>query len=217
MPDEIRIVVADDHPLVRKGLLQVIESEPTLKVVGEADNGEAAFDQIELLNPQIAVLDIDMPKLDGFAVMRQIQSKRIRVDVAFLTIHGGEDMFHAAMDLGAKGYILKESALIEIVNGLLAIAAGKYYVSPSLTTYLLNRHRSAKAFVESQPGLNGLAPAERRILLLIANYKSSKEIADELCIHYRTVENRRTAICQKLGLHGTNALLKFALQHKSQL
>jgi DNA-binding NarL/FixJ family response regulator len=217
MPDEIRIVVADDHPLVRKGLLQVIESEPTLRVVGEADNGAAAFDQIELLSPQIAVLDIDMPKLDGFAVMRQIQSKRIRVDVAFLTIHGGEDMFHAAMDLGAKGYILKESALIEIVNGLLAIAAGKYYVSPALTTYLLTRHRSAKAFAAGHPGINSLAPAERRILLLIANYKSSKEIADELCIHYRTVENRRTAICQKLGLHGTNALLKFALQHKSQL
>jgi len=217
MGDEIRILIADDHPIVRHGLRQVIESDPKLKVVAEADDGSAAVARIDQWRPEIAVLDIDMPKLDGFEVLRQIQSRRIAIDVVFLTIHGKEDLFQAAMDLGAKGYILKESALVEIVSGLKAVSAGKYYVSPSLMTYLLRRKRDAAAFEQSEPALSRLTSAERTMLRMIANDRSSKEIANELCIHYRTVENRRTLICQKLGLHGSNALLKFTLQHRSEL
>jgi DNA-binding NarL/FixJ family response regulator len=119
------------------------------------------------------------------------------------------------MDLGVNGYILKESALSEITNGLMAVAAGQYYVSSALTAFLLRRHGHAAA--EGLAGLGALSESERRILRMIAHGKSSKEIADELCIHYRTVENRRTAICQKLGLRGSNALLKFALQNKAEL
>jgi DNA-binding NarL/FixJ family response regulator len=217
MTHEIRIVIADDHPVVRKGLRQVIEGDPELKVVAEADNGEAALAQIQELKPAIAVLDIDMPKLDGFAVAREIQKKRLPVQVVFLTIHGQEDLFHAAMDLGVKGYILKESAVTEIASGLRAVAAGRHYVTASLTAYLLARRSRAQAFAQSRPGLNDLTTTERRILRMIADSKSSKEIAAELFIHYRTVENHRTNICQKLGLHGHNALLKFALHHESEL
>lgn len=195
----------------------MIEEDPKLVVIGEAGDGESALAQIEQLRPDIAVLDIDMPKLDGLAIATEVRSKRLLVDIVFLTMHGGVDLFHAAMDLGARAYILKHSAVLEIVNGLLAVAAGQHYVSAPLTTHLLNRIRQTETFERSEPRLGSLTTSERQILRLIANTRSSKQIAEELCIHYRTVENRRTLICQKLGLHGNNALLKFALEHKLEL
>jgi DNA-binding NarL/FixJ family response regulator len=121
------------------------------------------------------------------------------------------------MDLGAKGYILKESAVTEIVNGIKSVASGHHFVTPALTGHLLYRRQRAQQLTEARPGLSSLTPTEHRILQLVAAYKSSKEIAAELFIHYRTVENHRTNICQKLGLSGPHALLKFALQHKDEL
>jgi DNA-binding NarL/FixJ family response regulator len=217
MENEIRVLIADDHPVVRRGLRQTIEADPRLKVVAEAGDGEAALVQIQEQKPAIAVVDVDMPRLDGLGVAREIRKKRLPVEVVFLTIHGEEDLFHAAMDLGSKGYLLKDSALTEIVKALRAVAEGNYYVTPSLTAYLLHRRTRAQAFTLEQPGLGDLTPTERRILGMVAEGKSSKSIAEELFIHYRTVENHRTNICQKLGLQGHNALFKFALQHKSEL
>ncbi len=217
MADEVRILVADDHPVLRKGLRQVIESDPKLKVIAEAGDGEAALAGIQELKPDIAVLDLDMPKLDGFGVAKEIQRRKIPVRIVFLTIHSEEDLFHAAMDLGAKGYILKESALTELAHGLRAVAEGQHYVTASLTAYLLNRRGRAAALAQIHPALNDLTPTERRVLRAVAGYRSSKDIAAELFLHYRTVENHRTNICRKLGLQGSNALLKFALEHKSEL
>jgi DNA-binding NarL/FixJ family response regulator len=217
MTDEVRIVIADDHPVLRRGLRQVIEGDPKLKVVAEADDGEAALAHVRGLKPDIVVLDLDMPKLDGFGVAREIRKSRIPVRIIFLTIHGEEDLFHAAMDLGAMGYILKESALDEITHGLRAVANGQHYVSTSLTAYLLHRRSLTAALAQSQPALAGLTPTERSVLRAIADYKSNKAIAAELFIHYRTVENHRNNICRKLGLHGAHALLKFALEHKYEL
>ena len=214
---EIRVVIADDHPVVRRGLRQAIEADPRLKVVAETGDGEAALAQIQELQPAIAVVDVDMPRLDGFGVAREIRKKRLPVDIVFLTIHGEEDLFHAAMDLGSKGYLLKDSALTEIVTALRAVAEGNYYVTPSLTAHLLQRRSRAQAFASEQPRLSDLTPTERRILNMVAEGKSSKSIAEELFIHYRTVENHRTNICQKLGLQGHNALFRFALQHKLEL
>ena len=217
MISEIRIVIADDHPIVLKGFRQVIEGDPQLKVVAEAGDGEAALERIQELNPDIAILDVDIPKLDGFGVAREIRKRRLSVEVVFLTIHDEEDLFHSAIDLGAKGYILKESAVIEIATGLRAVAAGQFYVTASLMPYLLHRRNLAQDLTKTRPSLTELTATERRILQMVADSKSSKEIAGELFIHYRTVENHRTNICQKLGLRGHNALLKFALQQKPKL
>lgn len=217
MSNEISVVIADDHPIVRQGLRQTIEADPRLKVLAEANDGEEAIELIERLKPEIAVLDVDMPKLDGFGVARELQKRRLSVKIVFLTIHSEEDLFQAAMDLGASGYILKDSALFEIVNGIKAVSEGKYFVTPSLTSFLVSRHRRAQSFEQNEPNLARLTPTERRIVQMIADYKSNKEIAAELFIHYRTVETHRTNICQKLDLRGYNALLKFALEHKSEL
>jgi DNA-binding NarL/FixJ family response regulator len=217
MANELRVAIADDHPLLRKGLRQVLEADPNIKVVLEAGDGEVLLSEIELSRTQIAIVDIDMPKQDGFAVAEEINKRKLPVDVVFLTIHEEEAIFHAAMDLGIRGYILKDSALVEIVDAIRTIAAGQFYVSPPLITYLVHRRDRSQALLETAPGLKGLTASERRILHMIAENKSSKEIGAELFIHYRTVENHRVNICQKLGLHGTNSLLRFALQHKSEL
>jgi DNA-binding NarL/FixJ family response regulator len=214
---EIRIVVADDHPIVRQGLRQAMEAERGLKVVAEATDGLMALDQIKSLKPEVAVLDIDMPELDGFGVVRALRSERIDVEVVFLTIHRDEDFLNEAINLGAKGYVLKDSALTDIVNCVKLVASGQHYVSPALTNLLLNRQRRAASLSQRKPELKDLSPAERRVLKLLAEYKTSREIAAELFISHRTVETHRTNICNKLEIRGNHSLMKFALAHKSEL
>lgn len=216
MRDEIRIMIADDHPIFRQGLRQVIERDPRLRVIAEAEDGEAALEQIEKLQPQIALLDLDMPELDGFAVARRVREAGWPVTIVFLTMHKDEMHFNEALDLGAKGYVVKDSAAADVVNCLKTVAAGQNYISPSLSTLLLSRHQQAHA-LPRQPGLQDLTATERRILALLAEYKTSKQIADDLGVSVRTVENHRAHICQKLDLRGSHALVKFAIQHKSEL
>jgi DNA-binding NarL/FixJ family response regulator len=217
MKSEIRIVMADDHPIVRQGLRQMIEVDRSLSIVAEAGDGAAALELIEKHLPDVAVLDIDMPEMDGFAVARAIGQRRLAVEVIFLTMHSEDELFQAAMDLGVKGYVLKDSAVTDIVAGIKSVAAGRPYLSPSLSAQLLGYRRRAADFSKSQPGLKDLSPTERRILKLIAEDKTSKEIAEQLFVSPRTIETHRSNICKKLGLHGSLALVKFAVAHKSEL
>jgi DNA-binding NarL/FixJ family response regulator len=217
MANPVSIPIADDHPVLRRGLRQVIEADPSLRVVAETGDGEATLEQIQALRPDVAVLDIDMPKLSGFDVLREMRKRRLESHVIFLTLHADEALFNEAIELGARGYILKDTALTAIVDGIKAVAAGQHYVTPSLTTLLVRHRDRARDFTARQPGLADLTPTERRILGLIATGQSSKEIADALFIHYRTVENHRVNIAQKLGLRGHNAVLKFALEHRLEL
>jgi DNA-binding NarL/FixJ family response regulator len=217
MANEITIVIADDHPIARKGLRQIIEEEADLRVIGEAADGEASLALLEKLQPHLAVLDLDMPKLDGFAVATEIRKRNLAVKLLVLTIHCEVDLLHRAMDLGAMGYILKESALIEIVNGIRSVAAGRLFVTPSMTADLLQYRARAQALDRSTPELGNLTVSERRILTMVAEGKSTKVIAAELYVDPRTVETHRASICHKLHLGGTNSLLRFALEHKSEL
>lgn len=217
MGDEIRVVIADDHPILRRGLEQVIEADPRLRVVGAADDGEAALEQIQAQRPDVAVLDVDMPKLDGFGVLRKMHEQRSTTSVIFLTLHADEELFNEAIELGAKGYVLKENAPNAIVEAIAAVAAGQHYVTPSLSGHLLRHRARARELEERRPGLSSLTPTERRILQLVARGETSKEIAKQLSVHYRTVENYRVSIAQKLGLQGHNAVLKFALRHRGEL
>lgn len=214
MKAEIKIVIADDHPIFRRGLRQIIETEPQIKVVAEADDGEMALAAVQEHTPQVAILDVDMPNRDGFEVLQIIRARRLPIAVIFLTMHKDERIFNKALDLGVAGYVLKDSAITEIVASVKAVAAGQNYVSPALSTSLLKRAARATS---PPPGLDDLTPTERRVLKLIAAYKTSKEIATELFISTRTVEHHRANICTKLSLKGSHALLKFALDHQEKL
>lgn len=216
--NEIHILIADDHPLMRKGLRLSVEEDPGLKVVGEAPDGEIALSLITEFRPHVALLDIEMPKLDGMGVAREIFKRGLKTEIIFLTFHSNQDLFQSAMELGCKGYILKDSAVQEVVAGIHTVASGRPYISSAITANLLQKRNEAAP--KSSHSLTAhLTPAERRIMQLIANGKTSKEIGAELSIHYRTVENHRTNICRKLELdgEGANALLRFALQNKSLL
>jgi DNA-binding NarL/FixJ family response regulator len=217
MKNEIRIVIADDHPLMRQGLRQIIEIEPNLQVVGEAGNGNEALAIIEELKPDVAILDVDMPHQDGFQVARALAAKKNPAAIIFLTIHSEEQMFHAALDLGAKGYVLKDSAIDDIVTAINEAVAGRTFTSLPMTTYFTRRQNYNHVPDEQQLGLRQLTPTECRILKLLADYKTNKDIAEELSVSPRTVETHRARICQKLNLQGSHALMKFAVQYKSLL
>ena len=171
MDDKVKIVIADDHPIVRQGLRQMIEADRNLTVVGEASDGETALQLIETHQPDVAVLDIDMPRIGGFDVVRELERKKIRVKIIFLTMHTEEEVFQTAIDLGVGGYVLKDSATNDIVAGIKSIAAGKPFISPAMSALLLNRRRRAQKLESEKPELDLLTPTERRILKLIAEDK----------------------------------------------
>ena len=214
---KLRIVIADDHPMFRVGMRETIESEPGFKVVGEAGDGEQALEMISRMRPAIAILDVSMPKLDGLALARKLVAQAPAVGVILVTMYREQKLFTEALEAGVKGYVLKDSAVTDIISCIKAVAAGQNYASPELTTYLVKRVRQAETVGSGRSDLEGLTTTELRILSLLAEYKTSKEIAQELFISPRTVDTHRNNICQKLNIHGSHALVKFALQHKDLL
>ena len=214
MNEEVTVLIADDHPIFRKGLSQVVAAEPGFRVVMEADNGVAALRYIRELKPRVAVIDLSMPQLDGLAVARSVRDQKLPVQVIFLTMHNDEDAVHDALEAGISGYVLKDSAVDEVVASIRSVVAGKPYLSAGISSHLVGRWRKTETLARSQPAVAGLTPAERRIMQLIAEYKTSKEIADILCVSPRTVENHRANICTKLELRGSHALIRFAVENR---
>jgi DNA-binding NarL/FixJ family response regulator len=217
MSSEITIILVDDHPIVRKGLREVIEEDKRLRVVAEANNGREALEAIEKFRPEVTILDVDMPVMNGFDTARAIKAGKLATEIIFMTMHRDEDLFNEAIDLGAKGFVLKDSALNDIIECIKTVAASEHYASHALTKFLINRSRRAVGLTEQQPTVKDLTPTERRILKLIAENMTSKEIGEEIFISPRTVEKHRQNICQKLDLQGSHSLFKFAIQHKSEL
>jgi len=209
------VVIADDHPLFREGLREVLEADGSFEIVGEAGDGEQAMSLVRARRPAIAVLDLEMPKASGLAAAEAIRSEDLDVAAVILTMHRDEGMLRRALDLGVRGYVLKDSAVAEIVACLHMVSAGKPYVSPALTGALLDRR--AEAPLSELAAVGDLTPAERRVLRLIARGMTSPEIAGELGNSPKTIENHRSHICAKLGLSGPHALLRFALEHKALL
>lgn len=210
-------MVVDDHPLLRHGLCDVIEKTRHFKIVGEASDGEEALQKLAHLKPQIVILDIDMPQLNGLQTIRAIRELPFPVKVIILTMYNEEDMFNAAMDLGAKAYVLKDNAPTDIVAALKKVESGETFLSASLLEAGQRRSDRVQELLRGKPPIEALTPAERRILKLIGEDFTSKQIADRLKLSVRTVDKHREHICNKLNLHGTHSLLKFAFDNNACL
>ena len=213
----VRVAIVDDHPLFRQGLMQVLAGDSRYRCVGEAGDGTAALELIARERPEVAVLDVNLPGLSGLEVVRLVQERRLPTKLVVLTMCNDEETFNRAMDLGALGFVLKENAVAEVLEGIHAAAHGRHYLSPSISGYLLHRHDRERLLLSERPGLEQLTKAERRILRLIALNKTSREIATELFVSPRTIETHRANICSKLGLRGSHRLLQFALENRSAL
>jgi len=210
-----RLVIADDHPIFRQGLVKVIQETEGFEVVGEAEDGNKALGLIDRLHPALAVVDIGMPVMGGLELVRAAAARSLKTVFVVLTMYNDEEYLREALSLGVKGYLLKESASTELIQCLRAVVAGKHYVSSAFSEYLLAHPGNDDGGPAT--GLRKLSPTERRILRLLSANKTSKEIADELHISFRTVNNHRAHICEKLKLEGHHRLLQFALEHKSLL
>ena len=215
--DDVAIAIAEDHPFFRDGLRRALETEKGLRVVAEASDGRTAFDDILSLKPDVAILDIGLPGIDGCALARRIRQAGLRLEIIFLTICNDEEMFEEALRSDVKGYLLKDCTASEIVRCVRAVCAGQIYASPAMATYLAGKARRIEQFSEAVPGLRLLTPHERAILARIAQDKSSKEIAGELGIAPKTVDAHRLNICRKLEIRGNHVLSRFAAQHKEKI
>jgi two-component system response regulator NreC len=217
MTARITVLIADDHPIFRAGLRQVIEADAGVRVVAEAGTGDEALASIESVGPDLAVLDIDMPGRDGLEVARALRDRRSATRVIVLTLHKDDWFLNAALDAGVHGYVPKESAATEIAAAIRSVHAGQQYVSPVVSSLLINRRQRAEALARELPALDALTPAEMKVLKLLAEVKTTKQIAEALCLSPRTVEHHRTSIAAKLDLRGSLALTRFAVKHQSAL
>ncbi len=211
----LQVYVVDDHPIFRAGLVRIIASDPDLEVCGEAGDGTSAWDAMHESQPDVAVLDIDIPKPNGLELARRLSA--LAVPVVILTMYKERNMFDAAMAEGVRGYVLKENAAEDVIAAIKTVAADDHYLTPSINHYLLERRRRIDDLQQGMPGLSELTPTERRVLKMVARNLTSKEIASDLYVSPRTVETHRSRIAQKLGVTGVNGLLHFAIKHRFEL
>ncbi|HMS64689.1 MAG TPA: response regulator transcription factor [Ignavibacteria bacterium] len=215
--NKINIVMADDHPIFRSGLRQVIEEEANINILGEADNGEKAIELIEKFNPDIVLLDIEMPRMTGLEVLREIGKMKVKPKAIFLSVYADEDIFDEAMELGISGYILKDSAINDVVECINKVNEGNYYISPGVSNLLLSQKERQKKFKNTDSVFSKLTKTEITILNLISEGNTSKDISEKLGSSFKTIENHRSNISNKLDLKGVNSLIKFAIEHRSDL
>ncbi|OGO66880.1 MAG: hypothetical protein A2Z49_08460 [Chloroflexi bacterium RBG_19FT_COMBO_56_12] len=207
----IKVLIADDHAIVRTGLRALLKSEPTLELVGEATGGYEAIELVGKTHPDILVLDLSMPDLDGIAVTKQIKPQYPDLRILFLTVHEDEALLREAIKAGTSGYILKRAAEAELIAAIRIIMRGDLYVEPSMVRALLSD--SLKPVCEQHELVEPLTPREIEVLQLIVQGYTNRQIGKELNISMRTVEGHRSNLVEKLGLHSRVELVRYARQH----
>ena len=213
----ISVIVSDDHPVFRRGLVDLISSDNSFEIIGEAENGIEALELIKRLKPDIAVIDLSMPGLGGLEVIKEIRKIDQRTGFVVLTVYSDTEYVDKAIDMDVKGYILKDDTESDLVTCMKAVANGGSYVSTFISQHLINKIKRIKDLENTKPSINSLTKTERIVLKLTSENKSCKETALEMNISPKTVENHRKNISSKLNLKGRNKLLQFAIEHKSSL
>jgi len=211
----IRILLVDDHPIFRAGLRALLESQPDVQVVGEAGNGAEAIDRANELRPDIILLDISMPDVDGLEALRRMQADHVPGRVLVLTMHAENEYLFQVLESGGYGYVLKQGVDTDLFTAIRTVAAGDIFLYPSATALLLSRYREQKRTLEetadgSHP--DGLSDREREVLSLTAQGYSSQEIGDQLALSAKTVETYRIRVMRKLNLRHRSDLVRYALR-----
>ena len=209
---KIRILLADDHNLIRGGLRLVIEQQPDLIVVGEAGDGRQAVSLATSLKPDVAVLDIGMPNLNGIEAAKQIREGESGAAVVILSMYSDETYILRALKAGARGYLLKDSAEADLVRAIRSVAEGKSFFSPTVSRVLLEDYMRKLQRTGGESSYDLLTPREREVLQLVAEGKSNKEVADMLNVSVYTVETHRGNLMEKLKLNGVPELILYAVR-----
>lgn len=208
----IRIILADDHTIIRSGLRLLLEQQPDFKVVAEANDGREAVQLVSKHRPEVAVLDIGMPQLNGIEATRQIVAEGSPTQVVILSMHSDEGYVLRALKAGARAYILKNSAEADLIRAVQAVAEGKSFFSPVISKMLLEDYMRQVRTKSVEDSYDLLTPREREILQLLAEGHTNKEVANSLNLSLHTVETHRANILEKLNLHGTPELILYAVR-----
>ncbi len=208
---DTKVLLADDHAILREGIRMVLDAQPGITVIGEAEDGRQALEMVEKLQPDVVVMDIAMPNLNGAEATRQIRRRFPRVQVVILTMHENQQYLAQIVNAGAIGCVLKRSAGTELVTAVKAAARGESYFSPTLSTMMLDVYRMRLA-EQGEDELSMLTEREREVLQLVAEGKTNQEIADQLVVSIKTVQTHRMHIMEKLGAHDRTDLVKHAIR-----
>jgi two-component system response regulator NreC len=209
--EPIRILIADDHNVVRSGLRVLLDSQADLQVVEEAGTGEETVERTVALRPDICLLDIGMPGINGLEAARQIREQAPEVRIIVLTMYDDEAYLRQFLEMGAAGFVLKKAADTELVNAIRAVHRGESFVYPSLMRRLIDSYLEQEPSTTDTRGGEEISPREGEVLRLVALGYTSQQVADELCISVSTVETHRAHIMEKLGLRGRAQLVRYAL------
>ena len=212
MKKQYRIVIAEDHTILRDGLKALLSSAPDFEIVGEAEDGRDAIRCVERLIPDLVLMDLSMPRMNGMDAIREVKKRYPETKIIALTVHKEEEYVLTTLQAGADGYVLKDATHAELLMAIKNVLMGKPYLSPGVSEKVIEGYLDGKKTVKDKSAWQTLTDREREILKLIAEGYKNKEIADYLCISLKTVEKHRANLMKKLDLHNTAALTAFAMK-----
>ena len=212
MAKKYRIVIAEDHTILREGLRSLLSASPDFEIVGEAEDGREAIRCVEKLKPDLILTDLSMPRMNGMDAIREIRRRAPETKILVLTVHKTEEYILATLQAGADGYLLKDSTHAELLAAVRHVLSGKHYISPGISDKVLEGYLEGRKTLKARTSWETLTASEREILKLIAEGYKNKEIADDLCISVKTVEKHRANLMEKLNLHNVQALTTFAIE-----
>jgi len=210
----IRVIIADDHHLVRKGIRALLEDSAEVQVIGEAEDGRQAIELARELQPEVVIMDISMPRMDGVQATERILAQDTPTEVVILSMHADRYLAEQLLRAGAKGYLLKDSITEELLLAVRSASQGKTYLSPAISQSVLNALMNSDADETAQRPGELLTPREREVLQLIAEGYTNKAIADELTISVKTVEKHRSSLMSKLDVHDLASLIRVAIKRQ---
>lgn len=210
--NRIKILIADDHAVVRDGVRQLLTSQADMEIVGEADDGISAFKLTKSLKPDVLLLDIGMPGLNGLETIGLLREAVTKTRIVILSMHSKESYVHQTLSAGASGYVLKASPSADILNAVRAAYRNEYFLSSTIKADVIEAYLQSRKHTPVARGYDLLSEREQQVFRMVVEGKSSSEIADILCVSIKTIEKHRGAITSKLGIHGRLELLKYAIR-----